>query len=300
MTREDVTLAILFADIAKSTHLYETLGNTVAKNLIGNCIDLFARVTERHDGTVIKTIGDEIMCTFNSADDAVEAAIDMNRELEELTIPDRPGAPPPNIYVGIQYGPVIRESNDVFGDAVNVAARMVSQAKQRQIVTTTETVEFLNPEHKKAARIIDKTVVKGKSGEMDIYEVVWEQHDATVMVGDTIDRMNIHFRLEIEFQGQQISVDQDHPSATLGRQEHNDVVVNDGRVSRSHARIEYRRGKFILIDQSTNGTFVLLQGKKNISLKRDEAPLLGSGIISLGREVSPDSPLSIHFNIRML
>ena len=79
----------------------------------------------------------------------------------------------------------------------------------------------------------------------------------------------------------------------------NDVVVNDNRVSRSHAKIEYRRGKFVLIDQSTNGTFVLFQGKKPIDIKRDEAPLLGTGIISLGREVNPDSPLSIHYSIKM-
>ena len=63
-TRETATLAILFADIAKSTHLYETLGDKMAQNLIGRCLTLFSRVAEAHQGTVIKTIGDEIMCTF--------------------------------------------------------------------------------------------------------------------------------------------------------------------------------------------------------------------------------------------
>ena len=279
MTRENVTLGILFADIAKSTHLYETLGNTVAKNLIGNCISLLSRVTAHHKGTVVKTIGDEIMCTFPTADAAVEAAIHMNEGLENLTIPDDPGAAPPNIYVGIQYGPVIKEHNDVFGDAVNVAARMVSMAKQRQIITTEETVEVLNPGHKSSARIIDKTTVKGKSGEMNIYELVWEQQDATVMVGDSMDALSIQSRMELQFQGSTITVDQDRPSATLGRQGHNDVVVNDNRVSRSHARIEYRRGKFVLVEHSTNGTFVLVQGKKGVIMKRDEIQLLGTGIM---------------------
>lgn len=300
MTRESITLAILFADVAKSTHLYETLGNTAAKNLIGSCIALFTRITVQHHGTVIKTIGDEIMCTFPTADDAVEAAIEMNRELEMLSVPDMPGAAPPNIYVGFQYGPVIREDNDVFGDAVNVAARMVSLAKQRQIVTTGETVNYLKPKHKNATRIIDKTTVKGKSGEIDIHEVVWEQQDATVMVDDSRDAMTIQSKMEIKFQGQVVEVDQNHPSATLGRQGHNDVVVNDNRVSRSHARIEYNRGKFVLIDQSTNGTFALIQNKKALNLKRDEAPLIGSGIIGLGREVTPDSPLAIHYSIKMV
>ena len=297
MTRENATLAILFADIAKSTHLYETLGDTVAKNLIGGCVSLMARVTEQHNGTVIKTIGDEIMCTFPDANAAVEAAVDMNRDLENIHLEDVPKAVPPNIYVGIQYGPVIKEDNDVFGDAVNVAARMVALAKQRQIVITEETLAVLRPEFKNSARCIDKTVIKGKSGEIEIYEIVWEHQDATVMVDDSMDALTIETYMKLEFQGKEIEVDQNRPSITLGRQSHNDVVVNDNRVSRSHSRIEYRRGKFILIDQSTNGTFALIQGKKKVNLKRDEATLIGSGIIGLGREVESESPVAIKYSI---
>jgi len=299
MVRENVTLAILFADIAKSTHLYETLGNKTAQSLIGACLSLLSKVTVMHNGTVIKTIGDEIMCTFPSANDAVEAAIAMNRDLERLTISNMPGVSPPNIYVGIQFGPVIREDKDVFGDAVNVAARMVAMAKQRQIITTDDTIAALSDKHKSAARIIDKTTVKGKSGEFNIYEVIWEQHDATVMVDESLDARKMESRMELKFQGLTIEVDQNRPSVTLGRQSHNDVVVNDERVSRTHARIEYRRGKFILIDQSTNGTFALIQGKKSITLRRDEAALLGSGIIGLGREVTNESPVAIHYSIRL-
>jgi adenylate cyclase len=299
MVRENVTLAILFADIAKSTHLYETLGNKTAQSLIGACLSLLSKVTVMHNGTVIKTIGDEIMCTFPSANDAVEAAIAMNRDLERLTISNMPGVAPPNIYVGIQFGPVIREDNDVFGDAVNVAARMVAMAKQRQIITTDDTIAALSNKHKSAARVIDKTTVKGKSGEMNIYEVIWEQKDATVMVDESLDARKIESRMELKFQGLTIEVDQNRPSVTLGRQNHNDVVVNDERVSRTHARIEYRRGKFILIDQSTNGTFALIQGKKSIILRRDEATLLGSGIIGLGREVTEQSPVVIHYSIQL-
>ena len=299
MGRENVTLAILFADIAKSTHLYETLGNKTAKSLIDACISLLAKITAQHSGTVIKTIGDEIMCTFPTADNAVEAAIEMNRDLERLTLEDMPGVTPPNIYVGIQFGPIIREDNDVFGDAVNVAARMVSMAKQRQIVTTDDTVMALSVVHKSSTRVVDKTTVKGKSGEMNIYEVIWEKQDATVMVDESMDARKIESRMQLKFQGVTIEVDQNRPSVTLGRQPHNDVVVNDERVSRTHARIEYRRGKFILIDQSTNGTFALIQGKKTVTLRRDEATLLGNGIIGLGREVNDQSPVAIHYSIQL-
>ncbi len=299
MSREKDTLAILFADIAKSTHLYEKLGNTIAQDLISSCLGLFEKITGYFDGSVIKTIGDEIMCTFPTAQSAVEAAIEMNESIESMPLPENVNITPPNIYVGIQYGNVIKESGDVFGDAVNVAARMVALANQRQIITTRETVNELDQELKDASNCIDKTIVKGKSGEMSIFEIVWEQHDVTVMMDDAIDSPALRCRMEVSQGGTTIEMDESKPSATLGRQLHNDIVVKDKGVSRSHARIEYNRGKFILIDQSTNGTFVLLQGKKRVHLRRDETTLLGDGIISLGKEITGDSDLYIKYNIKM-
>ncbi len=299
MPREELTLAILFADVAKSTHLYEVLGDTVAKKLIDHCISLMSKVTAEHHGTVIKTIGDEIMCTFPSALDAIEAGKAMHEALEQMTVKDKPDFEPPNIYVGIQFGPVIREEGDVFGDAVNVAARMVALAKQRQIITTEETVEALPPGHQFSVQCIDKTTVKGKSGEFKIYEVVWEEHDVTVMLDDSFDSQALKGRLELKIGDQLFEVDDSQPIATLGRQPHNDLVVASNRVSRSHARVEYRRGKFVFIDQSSNGSFVVVQGKESVHLKRDEAPLIGKGIIGLGQDVTPESPEAIHYSIKL-
>jgi len=169
-TRETDTLAILFADIARSTNLYETLGDKAAQDFIGSCLSLMSRITVQHHGTVIKTIGDEIMCTFPSADDAVEGGTHMHLALEEMPLSGKCDQPPPNIYVGIHWGPVIRVDNDVFGDAVNVAARMAALSKQRQIITTEQTIKALGMEHQGAVRCIDKTIIKGKSGKVDIYE----------------------------------------------------------------------------------------------------------------------------------
>ncbi len=303
MTRENITLAILFADVADSTKIYETLGNEAAQKLIGDCISLLSKVTESHQGTVIKTIGDEIMCTFPTTGDAVSAAMNMNRNLANMSVDGNPGAFPPNIYVGIQSGPVIREDNDVFGDAVNVAARMAALAKQRQIITTEETVEAMHSDFKSTARYVDKTNIKGKSGETKIYEIMWEEKDETIMMDASLDSLIIETRLELKFGDQTLEVDQNHPSVTLGRQSHNDMVIDDIRVSRTHARIEYRRGKFVLIDQSTNGTYAILQGEKSIKLKRDEAVLHGNGIISLGRKTvrnGSEKVTLIHFEVKLI
>ena len=299
MPREELTLAILFADIAKSTHLYEVLGDTIAKNLIGSCLTLMTKITAEHQGTLIKTIGDEIMCTFPSAQDAIEAGKAMHQALEQMTVEGKPDFEPPNIYVGIQFGPVIREEGDIFGDAVNVAARMVALAKQRQIITTEQAIKSLPPGHQFSVQCIDKTTVKGKSGEFKIYEVIWEEHDVTVMLDDSFDAQAFKCSLELKCGDQILEVDDSRPITTLGRQPHNDLVVASNRVSRSHARIEYRRGKFVFIDQSSNGSYVAVQGKESIHVRRDEAPLLGTGIIGLGQDVSPDAPEAIHYRIKL-
>lgn len=299
MARKTGTLAILFADVAKSTYLYEVLGDKEAKSLIGSCLQFLTKVTNLHKGKVIKEIGDEIMCVFPSAISAIEAAKDMHQALEDMPPVEKLGFTSPNIYVGIQYGPVIIEAGDVFGDAVNVAARMVAFAKQRQIITTEETINALPKGHVLDVQCIDKTTVKGKSGEMNIYEVIWEEQDLTVMMDDVMEPEMPKARLEIKFNEQVFEMDDSRPSVTLGRQVHNDIVVNDGRVSRSHSRIEYRRGKFFVIDQSSNGTYLMIQGKEGITIKRDEAQLFGSGIIGLGREVPEESHLAIHYAIKM-
>jgi hypothetical protein len=228
----------------------------------------------------------------------VEAAVKMHQAIEGLPFPEKPEYGPPNIYVGIQFGPVIKEGGDVFGDAVNVAARMVSLAKQRQIITTEGTLKLLSKERQTFTRCIDKITVKGKSGLLRIYEVIWEEQDITVMGAHIPEAKIAEMHLELTYQGQIIRLDENRPSATLGRQKHNDVVVDDKRASRSHARIEYNRGKFTLVDQSSNGTMVRIQGEKGVLLKRDEIQLLGKGVIGLGRQVKPESPTAVHFAVK--
>jgi len=290
------TLAILFADIARSTYLYETLGDKAAQEIVSACLSLLSEITVQHQGKVIKTIGDEVMCTFPMADDAVNAAEEMHRAVEKMEVSD---TVPLNIRAGIHIGPVICENDDVFGDAVNVAARMVGLAKQRQIIATEDVINALNPESDAMPRCIDRTTIKGKRGEHDIYELIWEQHAVTVMVSGSSESRPSPSHAELRLGNRTIQVSQTRPCVTMGRQPYNDLMVDDDRVSRSHARVEYRRGKFVLTDdQSTNGTYLIVKGEVGINIHRDEVTLNGDGIIGLGWEVEPDSPKAIHFAVR--
>ena len=293
MSRESVTCAILFADIAKSSHIYEMLGSHLAQAIIDRCLSHLAGVSKAHNGVVVKTIGDAIMCTFSTAEAAANAAKQMNRSLGSLTFPEKPGYRAPDIYVGIHYGPVIDEDGEISGDAVNVAAHMAALAKQRQIITTQETVDQLTPDARENVRPIDTAAIKGASGDLDLFEIAWKRKDAA----DLAPAQPI--RIELRLGSKVVNVDEQHPTTGLGRQLYNDIVVPSNRASRSHARVEYRSGKFVLIDQSTNGTFVTVQGKPAAEIKRGELVLTGSGLIGLGEEASADAPDAIHYTIKM-
>jgi len=300
MAQTTDTTAILVADIARTTHIYESLGDSTAKKLIDASKALISEVTEKYQGTVVKSVGDETMCTFPTANDAVEAAVEMNLSLDDMPFPDNPDFGTPNLYIGVQFGKVIREDDDVYGDAVNVASRMVGLAGQRQIVTTESTVKLLSQERQSTAQYIDNTKVKGKSGGLGIYEVVWEENDlaATAMATQKMEIPTLKAHLELTYQGQTITLHENRPIATMGRQKKNDLVVDNDRASRSHARIEYNQGKFTLIDQSSNGTIMKIKGQKSVLLKRKGAQLKGSGVIGLGRKVKPESKAAVHFVVK--
>ncbi|HQW09649.1 MAG TPA: adenylate/guanylate cyclase domain-containing protein [Steroidobacteraceae bacterium] len=294
---KDIELAILFADVVGSTRLFEELGDVRARDMIATCIDVMRTATERYNGTVIKTMGDEVMSTFPSADEALNAAAQMQQQITvnaHLKYDGHPVA----IRIGCHFGPVVLENRDVFGATVHTANRMTSQAKAGQIMTTATTVEQLSPEWRAAVRQIDIAMLKGQGNEVTLYEVLWQTEDVTSMIpaialAGRESRRAV--RLRLRTQEQEFVLDEQRPHASLGRAEDNDLVVKGNLISRLHARIEVSRGKFVLIDQSTNGTFVQSAGGEESFVRRDSMQIKGEGLIGLGRAPENGAPGTIRF-----
>jgi adenylate cyclase len=297
---KDVEVAILFADVVGSTQLYEQLGDIKARQMVGRCLDIMREATEANQGTVIKTMGDEVMSTFPTADDAMNAA----RRMQERITTDSELAHDNGhvaIRIGCHYGPVVQEHRDIFGSAVHTANRMTSQAKAKQIITTMATVERLSPEWQSTARQIDIATVRGKADEVVLFEVLWQPDEATSMlptVGHGRPKTGARSkRLSLRYQGREVTVGEGRKSATLGRAEDNDVVVKGNLISRVHARVEVSRDKFTLVDESTNGTFVQTSEGEEIFVRRDSTQLTGEGVIGLGRVAQPGTALAVHYVI---
>ena len=293
---KDIELAILFADVVGSTRLYDVMGDVRARDMVAICIEVMRNATEQRQGTVIKTMGDEVMATFPSADAALNAAAQMQQQISthaQLKIEGQPVA----IRIGCHFGPVMLENRDVFGAAVHTANRMTSQAKAGQIVTTAAMVERLSPEWRAACRQIDIATLKGQGSEVALYEVLWQTEDVTSMVPGiaTEARPARAMRLRLRCDDRELLLDERHSSITIGRAEDNDVVVKGNLISRLHARIEISRNKFVLIDQSTNGTFVQTASGEESFVRRDSLQIKGEGTIGLGRLPDQDSPQTIRF-----
>jgi class 3 adenylate cyclase len=292
----EIEIAILFADVVGSTKLYELLGDARAREMVGICIDVMRAATERNHGTVIKTMGDEVMATFPAADDALDAAAQMQKQIAahpELKV----GEQTVTIRIGCNFGRVVLENRDVFGSAVHTANRMTSQAKGGQIVTTATMIERLSDEWRASVRQIDIATLKGLSSEVALFEVLWQPDDVTSMVpAIAIAQKRVKAaRLRLRYQGQEVLVEDGRTNVSMGRAEENDLVVKGDLISRLHARVELNRNKFMLIDQSTNGTFVVGKDGEEAFVRRDSMQIRGQGLIGLGKGPDSNSSQAICF-----
>ena len=291
---KDLEVAIVFADVVGSTQLYDRFGDTKASATVALCLEIMKDATHQFNGTVIKTIGDEVMSTFETVDDAMGAAVMMQSRITSET---REDGIPVTIRIGCHYGPVVQEQNDIFGAAVHTANRMTSQAKAEQIVLSGFTVEQMSPELRKQTRQIDVATVRGRLDEVALYELVWQPEEATSML-PTIEWENRDRRaskLLLNFRDSTIEMSDKRKSINLGRADDNDLVVKGNLISRIHAKIEMRRGKFVLVDQSTNGTFIQNVRGQETFVRRDTTELEDEGTIGLGRAEQPGSKLAIYY-----
>lgn len=297
MSQRIEKLAVLFADICGSTALYDELGDDAARRLILQCINLLSREIAAHHGTLVKTIGDEVMCTFTTAEAAFQAACAMQNAVRK----DRPtNGKPLYIRVGFHYGEVILESGDVYGDTVNIAARVAAITRADQIMTTTAVGDALPPVLKEKTRHIMRTELKGKQEQVDIFLVVWERDDmmsTRILIPAYNNARNIAEDLILNYRGQSFRISKDHRKAMLGRGDDCDIVVSSNLASRQHVSIELRSGKFIVADQSTNGTYVRFADGHVVHITREEVVLQGSGNISLGQAYTENPVELVGFSV---
>lgn len=311
---------VLFADVAGSTQLYEKLGDAEALRAIERCLNRVERAIVACGGKVVKTIGDELMATFSTAELACHAAGVMQARIEGL--PSVAGGKLA-IRVGFHYGSVLVDGVDVFGNTVNVASRITEVAKAREIITSAETASLLpDAVRDSCIKPLPAISVKGVSVPLDLVQVSWSAGptarlaqtasatptlaaasaaaSAIVEASPPVEpaKAKLTPRVILRYGKQEILMRGHAACVTLGRDTGNDIVIHDPRASRAHGTIELRDGKCILTDKSSNGTFVSPHGGSNIAISKEEYVLKDKGYICFGHVCPPDSVGSLAYEVQ--
>jgi adenylate cyclase len=295
---ENVQRAVLFVDVTDSTKLYESLGDTVALALINGVFVRLEKIVAKCAGAVVKSLGDGIICVFEDPDNAFRAAVEIQTSVRAAA---QETANRLQLKIGFTWGPVILSKGDVYGDTMNVCARLVTLANPEQILTSAPTVDALSPGPRSRCRALFPTRIKGKADEVAVSEVLWRYDPAITManlVREDFARA-VQTSLKLIYRGNIFIVNRSRPMLQIGRDQSNEIVIVSLFASRIHARVHTRDGHFVLTDVSSNGTFLLVDEQSNeVHLRREEAVLGGRGWIGLGKNASTHGDHSVRFSLQ--
>lgn len=272
------TFTILFVDVAGSVALYESLGDLEAKDRITRLQERIGAIAAECGGTVHEIIGDELMLRFDAACDGARGALAIQHVVAAFASQTGTRL---EVRIGLHCGETITEGDRMFGDTINVASRVAAIARGGQIITTQAVVDELPESLRELVRQFDSAPVKGKREPLLIYDLPWQPQDLTEIAPMALAE-SVTQTLTLSSGGPDCTLTAGQLGFTIGRDPESDLVVNWPSVSRHHATVGYARGRFVLCDSSTNGTYVTLQDDRVVFLRRESLPLWGKGRLALG------------------
>jgi adenylate cyclase len=280
--------AVLFADITGSSRLFVEVGDERARQMVAATLQSWSGLVDANAGHVVQLRGDGMLCSFSTVDAALVTAVALR---------DLPYKPPLSMHAGIHAGPVQQDADQLYGDVVNIAARMADIAKRCEIVLTNSASQQLSDAGRWNLRLIRKVPLKGHAKPIDIVLLPYdEEHGTEYRLPD--HTKTVRTRLELRLGSMVFVVDAAAANCLIGRDADCAITVEHQLVSRRHASVERVSGKFFLHDHSTNGTYVDDDGDTGpVFLQREIYQLNGRGVISLGVEPRQNADHLIRFAI---
>ena len=297
-----VQATVLFVDLQGSTSVYEALGNARATHIVTRITQRLVQQCEGGGGRVIKTLGDGVLVLFTHQQTAINTAVQMQR-LHSKRISAIQQTLRLPIRIGLASGEVEMVAGDCYGDAVNVASRLCDLCGPHQIwvnaaalagVTETKSVNF---------RMLGPIHIRGRVEPCSVYQVEWREEDTSAILTMQAPDAWTHAAKDADYLGRNIDLRYqaqhqcfhafDLP-VYIGRAHVMEFVVNDLRVSRSHARLEWHHGSIQLVDVSSFGSWLRFAGDvgSEVLLRREKCVLHGKGEIALGASFSdPNVPI---------
>lgn len=297
---------VVFTDLIGSTAVYEALGNVKASKAVTQLTRSIRERFETHGGRVIKTLGDGVLAVFPTAQSAVDAAVEVQHSHQKQLTLQTPAERMP-IRIGVATGDVEVVDGDCYGDAVNVASRLNDLCGPHEIWVSSDELNHSDHSGGVSFRLLGPINVRGRVEPCTVFQVQWhedEQSEFLTMHAD-FDPLERALRADalggeitLSCQGRKKSFKSFELPIHIGRISDSQFVVNDPRVSRTHARIEWRRGNIMLIDVSSYGSWVRFEGGgSDLLLRREECVLHGRGEIALGASFSETNVPAVVFSV---
>lgn len=286
---------VVFADLVGSTGIFERLGDATASRFVTQLTSALSKTFEQHQGRVVKLLGDGLFVVFPAELDALAACVAIQKRLQDKPVYPGGTGTPVQMQMGMEGGEVVEIDGDCFGDAVNSAARLADLAGAEQILTSQRVRDALPLLQQAQLRSIGPIYLRGKTEVTEVFRVEWNVErdaDATVM-GVSMFNATRDSWLELSAGSQSLRLDPRGGKLSIGRATTASLSLNDSRVSRVHATVEWRGAQFVLSDASSFGTWVYMGNQTEpVVLRRTECYLVGSGQVALGCERdAPEAPL---------
>jgi len=295
LQRSNLNAAVLLADVVGSTPLYESAGNDVALGRIADWRERMCSLVHSNGGEYISSKGDDVLSIFDDPAGAFRAAAQMMVPTS-LPIP---------FHAGLHFGPIIRVGDDLYGDAVNLTARLAAIANPGEVLISQNLVDRLAPWDRELLGFLDKMVFKGKSEPCSIYAFL--DHDRSLNTQIPNSRLGKNagrsrtirpLCITLRYNDQAISC-HDNEVLTIGRSPDCQLVIDRQWVSRHHATITIENERIQLAERSSSGTFISMQQGQEFFVHRENVLLLGSGTISPGMRCTGSDAEIVYFDIGM-
>lgn len=297
---------VVFADLFGSTSVFEALGNAKATLAVTQITTWIAAVVESHGGRVVKMLGDGVLALFADSGSAINAVVEIQRRHQKRMTLVPPSQRMP-IRIGVASGDVELLAGDCYGDAVNIAARLSDLSGAHQIWANSAALDSAAEAEGVRFRVLGPINIRGRAEPCTVYQVDWQEDvssDFLTMQAETDPQFDV---TQTDVLGGQIELTWLDTCKTfqsfelpihIGRMHQAELVVNDPRVSRTHARIDWRNGSVMLVDLSSYGCWVRFSGGgSDLLLRREECVLHGSGEIALGTSFADLSAPTVHFSV---
>jgi adenylate cyclase len=270
---------VLFAELVGAADLYARAGDEAAHRELARSAQELGDAAAACGVRVVKTMGARLMLLAPDADTAALAAIAMQVAASEFP---GPRAERLGLGIGFHFGPVIADGGDVFGDTVNLAARLVEQAAGGQVLLAAETAAALGWHYARATRKLYSVPLKGRSEEVELCELVWRADQGVTYYPTAAEVRSLGARLTLSYAGQRVVLQHRSAPLTIGREGDCELVLRSAQASRHHCTIRKRNGHFVVVDRSTNGTYVTVEGEDELLVAHDELTLRRRGWLSFG------------------